>query len=111
MRRDAAAVRVISESEELVQGIEDPFLGASLYPAVDESSNLLDQQRVARASKLHLAGVRRWPILGWKRDLLARLGLRPPRHAVRAHPVPLHLGCQQLAPTEVAQNRAGLRAM
>ena len=25
-------MRVISESEELVQGIEDPFLGASLYP-------------------------------------------------------------------------------
>ena len=102
----------ISKWEDLVQGISrTSFFGSSLYPPSTSPPIFWIKDVWQRASKLHLAGVRRWPILGWKVDLLARLGLRPPRHAVRAHPVPLHLGCQQLAPTEVAQNRAGLRAM
>ena len=38
MRRDAAAVPVISKLEDLVQGVEDVFLQILALPAVDESS-------------------------------------------------------------------------
>ena len=51
MRRDGAAVPAISKLEDLVQGIEDIFLRLLALPAVDESSNLLDQGRVAKSVK------------------------------------------------------------
>jgi len=38
VRRDAAAVPVISKLEDLVQGVEDVFLQVLALPAVDESS-------------------------------------------------------------------------
>ena len=38
MRRDAAAVPVISKLEDLVQRVEDGFLQVLALPAVDESS-------------------------------------------------------------------------
>ena len=80
----------ISKLEDLVQGIEDVFLQLLALPAVNEPPIFWIKDVWQRASKLHLVGVRSWPTLGWKGDLLYRFGLRPPRHAVRAHPVPLH---------------------
>ena len=41
----------ISKLEDLVQGIEDIFLRLLALPAVNESSNLLDQGRVAKSVK------------------------------------------------------------
>ena len=43
MRRDAAAVRVISESEELKQGIADFFLPVLSPLDVDESFSLFSE--------------------------------------------------------------------
>ena len=54
MRRDAAAVPVISKLEDLVQRVEDGFLQVLALPAVDESSFFLIkdvwQQSVKAAS-------------------------------------------------------------
>ena len=41
----------ISKLEDLVQGIEDVFLQLLALPAVNESSNLLDQRPVAKSVK------------------------------------------------------------
>ena len=94
MRRDAAAVRVISESEELAQGIADFFLPVLSPLDVDESFSFHPRTVGSRAPRLQPGGVRCGQMLAWTVDPEAGLSLRPHSPLVRTRPVPMHKGGQ-----------------
>ena len=81
---------MISESEELVQGVADFFLPVLAQPAFVDSSCIYPKRLCSRASKPHLNGGRCWPVFAWKDALQAGFDLRPHRYAVRARPTPMH---------------------
>ena len=76
MRRDAAAVRVISESEELAQGIADFFLPVLSPLDVDESFSFYPRTVGSRAPRLHPGGVRCGQLYAWTVAPEAGLSLR-----------------------------------
>ena len=90
MRRDAAAVRVISESEELAQGIADFFLPVLSPLDVDESFSFYPRTVGSRASRLHPGGVRCGQMLAWTEAPEAGLSLRLHSPLARARPLTMH---------------------
>ena len=94
MRRDAAAVRVISESEELAQGIADFFLPVLSPLDVDESFSFYPRTVGSRAPRLHPGGVRCGQMLAWTEAPEAGLSLRLHSPLARAHPLTMHQGGQ-----------------
>ena len=90
MRRDAAAVRVISESEELAQGIADFFLPVLSPLDVDESFSFYPRTVGSRAPRLHPGGVRCGQMLAWTEAPEAGLSLRLHSPLARAHPLTMH---------------------
>ena len=90
MRRDAAAVRVISESEELAQGIADFFLPVLSPLDVDESFSFYPRTVGSRAPRLHPGGVRCGQMLAWTEAPEAGLGLRLHSPLVSDRPMPMH---------------------
>ena len=90
MRRDAAAVRVISESEELKQGIADFFLPVLSPLDVDESFSFHPRTVGSRAPRLQLGEVCCGQLYAWKEDPEAGFSLRPHSPLVRARPLPMH---------------------
>ena len=90
MRRDAAAVRVNSESEELKQGVADFFLLVLSPLDVDKSFSFYPRTVGSRAPRLHPGGVCCGQLYAWKEDPEAGLSLRPHSPLVRARPLPMH---------------------
>ena len=90
MRRNAAAVRVISESEELAQGVADFFLPVLSPLDVDESFSFHPRTVGSRAPRLHPDGVRCGQMFSRKEAPGARLSLRPHSPLVRDRPLTMH---------------------
>ena len=91
---DAAAVRVISESQELKQGVAYFFLPVLSLRAVDESFSFHPRRLGSRAPRLQPGGVCCGQLYAWKEDPEAGLSLRPHSPLVRTRPVPMHKGGQ-----------------
>ena len=79
-------MRVISESEELAQGVKIFLLPVLSLLAVDEAFSFFTKPFGSRAPRLQPGGVRCGQMFARTEDPEAGLGLRPPRHAVRAAP-------------------------
>ena len=94
MRWGAAARRVISESEELAQGIADLFLRVLSPLDVDESFSFYSKTLGSRAPRLHQGGVCCGQMLAWKEAPEAGLSLRLHSPLVRARPLTMHQGGQ-----------------
>ena len=94
MRRDAAAVRVISESEELAQGIADLFLPVLSPLDVDESFSFYPRTVGSRAPRLHPGGVCCGQMFARTQAPEAGLSLRLHSPLARAHPLTMHQGGQ-----------------
>ena len=90
MRRDAAAVRVISESEELAQGVKIFLVPVLSLLAVDESFSFITKTFDSRAPRLQPGGVRCGQLYAWTVDPEAGLSLRPHSPLVRARPLTMH---------------------
>ena len=90
MRRNAAAVRVISESEELAQGVADFFLPVLSPLDVDESFSFHPRTVGSRAPRLHPGGGRCGQMFAWKEAPGAGLSLRPHSPLVRDRPLTMH---------------------
>ena len=90
MRRDAAAVRVISESEELAQGIADLLLPVLSPLDVDKLFSFYPRTGGSRAPRLHPGGVRCGQMLAWTEAPEAGLSLRLHSPLVSDRPMPKH---------------------
>ena len=82
---------MISELEDLVQGVADSFLPVLAPPAVVDSSSFLSEEVVQQSVKAPSEwGPLCWPVFAWKDAFLAGFDLRPHSFLVRAHPMPMH---------------------
>ena len=106
----AAARRVISESQELEQGVADLGRPVLAPPAVDESFSVYPKTLGSRAPRLHPGGVRCGQMLAWTRAPEAGLSLRLHSSLVRDRSCPCTRGTGVLAPNARVEYRAGLRA-
>ena len=93
MRRDAAAVRVISESQELKQGVADFLLPVLSLLAVDESFYFYTKTLGSRAPRLQPggdSGVCCGQMFARTQAPEAGLSLRLHSPLVRARPLTMH---------------------
>ena len=79
-------MRVISESEELAQGVKILFVGVLSLLAVDEAFSFYTKTFGSRAPRLQPGGVRCGQLYAWKQDPGAGLSLRPHSPLARARP-------------------------
>ena len=94
MRWVAAAVLVISESQELKQGVADLLLLVLSPLDVDKSFSFYPRTVGSRAPRLHPGGVCCGQLYAWTVAPEAGLSLRPQSPLVSARPVPMHQGGQ-----------------
>ena len=83
-------MRLISESEELAQGVKIFFVGVLSFLAVDEAFSFYTKTFGSRAPRLHLGGVRCGQLYAWTEAPGAGLSLRPHSPLVRARPLTMH---------------------
>ena len=101
---------MISESQELEQGVADLGRPVLAPPAVDESFSVYPKTLGSRAPRLHPGGVRCGQMLAWTRAPEAGLSLRLHSSLVRDRSCPCTRGTGVLAPNARVEYRAGLRA-
>ena len=83
-------MRLISESEELAQGVKIFFVGVLSFLAVDEALSFYTKTFGSRAPRLQPGGVRCGQLYAWTVDPEAGLSLRPHSPLVRARPLTMH---------------------
>ena len=87
---DAAAVRLISESQELKQGVADLLLPVLSPLDVDKLFSFYPRTVGSRAPRLHPGGVCCGQLHAWTVAPEAGLSLRPHSPLVRDRPMPMH---------------------
>ena len=85
---------MISESEELAQGVKIFLVALLSLLAVDESFSFFAQTFGSRAPRLQPGGVRCGQMLAWTEAPEAGLSLRLHSPLVRARPLTMHQGGQ-----------------
>ena len=83
-------MRLISESQELKQGIADLILPVLSPLDVDESFSFHPRTGGCRAPRLQLGEVCCGQLYAWKEDPEAGFSLRPHSPLVRARPLLMH---------------------
>ena len=87
-------MRLISESEELAQGVKILFVGVLSPLAVDKPFDFYTKTLGSRAPRLQPGGVCCGQIYAWKQAPEAGLSLRLHSPLVRARPLTMHQGGQ-----------------
>ena len=87
-------MRLISESEELAQGVKILFVGVLSPLAVDKPFDFYTKTLGSRAPRLQPGGVCCGQTYAWKQAPEAGLSLRLHSPLVRARPLTMHQGGQ-----------------